>query len=196
MIASDTTQTRYTSTAIVLHWTIAILILFNLSLGFFMEGFTPPWKGVVIPLHISSGITVLVLTAGRLIWRLAHRPPPFPSDMKTWECKLAHLVHVVVYVLMFAVPITGWSIISAHPPRPGAGPVIWGLIRIPTIGPISNMGPTTQKAAHDSFVQAHSIGGWIFVALLLLHIVGALKHQIIDRHAELARMGIGRISAS
>jgi cytochrome b561 len=183
---------RYTRVAIVLHWSIALLILFNLCVGFFMEGFEPALRAIVVPLHISSGITVLTLTAIRLGWRLTHRPPALQSHMAAWERGLANAAHWTLYFLMFAMPVTGWAIISAHPPRPGAGPKIWGLIALPPIPPISQLAVSVQKSAHDSYVQVHSIGGWIFVALLALHVAGALKHQLYDRHAQLARMGVGR----
>jgi cytochrome b561 len=184
---------RYTSVAIGLHWTIALLILFNLGLGFFMEGFKPELRGVIVPLHISSGLTVLTLTAFRIAWRLTHPPPPFIDALKPWERTAAHTVHGLIYVLMVVMPITGWSIISAHQPRPGGGPKFWGLISVPPIPPIAHLEVNAQKAAHASFVNIHSVGAWIFVALLLLHVGAALKHQFHDRHAELERMGFGSV---
>lgn len=185
---------RYTTVAIALHWAIAALIIFNLAFGFFMEGFKPPLKGIVVPLHISSGITVLALTVVRIVWRLTHKPPPFSSDLTAWERTAAHAVHGFLYFMMVAMPLTGWSIISAHPPRPGAGPVIWGLFRVPPISAVANIDPSIQVKAHDNFVELHSIGGWIMLALLGLHVAAALKHQFYDRHAEFARMGIGSTS--
>jgi cytochrome b561 len=185
---------RYTTVAIVLHWAIAALIVFNLAFGFFMEGFEPALKGIVVPLHISSGITVLGLSVVRLVWRLLHRPPPFSPDLTAWERIAAHAVHGALYFIMIAMPLTGWAIISAHPPRPGAGPVIWGLLHIPPISAVSHIDPTVQPAVHDRFVEIHSIGGWLTLGLLTLHVAAALKHQFYDRHAEFARMGIGASS--
>jgi cytochrome b561 len=184
---------RYTMIAIVLHWAIAFLILFNLGVGYFMEGFKPELRGIIVPLHISSGITVLTLTVFRLGWRLSHRPPPFHAEMASWERGIAHAAHGMFYFLMIGMPLTGWAIISAHPPRPGAGIMIWGLLRLPPIPPVSHLDTVAQKAAHESFVQVHSIGGWIFAALLLLHIAAALKHQFYDGRVSLARMGVGRL---
>jgi cytochrome b561 len=183
---------RYTPVAIVLHWTIAAFILFNLSLGFFMEGFARPLKEIVVPLHISSGMTILALTLLRILWRLSHRPPPLHAGLLPWERAAAHGVHALLYVLMLAMTLTGWSIISAHAPNPHGGPKYFGLFHLPPIGPLSQLEATAQKAAHERFVQLHSIGAWIFLGLLALHVAGALKHQLVDRHAELARMGLGR----
>jgi cytochrome b561 len=182
---------RYTFVAIALHWTIALLILFNLSLGFFMEDFKQPLRGIVVPLHISSGLTVLILTVVRVAWRLTHSPPPFVDGLKRWEQTAAHAAHGLIYALMVLMPLTGWSLISAHPPRPGGGPKFWGLGTVPQIPPLAHMEVTAQKAAHATFLELHSIGAWIFVALLVLHVAAALKHQFHDRQPELQRMGLG-----
>ena len=92
---------------------------------------------------------------------------------------------------MVLMPLTGWSIISAHQPRPGGGPKFWALVGVPPIPPIAHLEVTAQKAAHASFVDLHSIGAWLFVGLLLLHVGAALKHQFHDRQPELERMGLG-----
>jgi cytochrome b561 len=222
----STASARYTTTAIALHWTIAALIIFNLSAGFFMEG--PPRHIAVILLHISSGITVLMLTVVRILWRLIHEPPPHPADMKPLERHAAHLVHFALYTAMVLMPLTGWGIISAHPPqgspgaayqaahRPapsnpspsgantprartaGAPAKLWFFLPLPVITPIADIGATPggvepQKVIHDRFVAWHSTGAYLTLALLILHIAGALKHQIIDKHRELARMGVGSV---
>ena len=183
---------RYTAVAIALHWAIALLILFNLGLGFFMEGFARPLRVTVVGLHISSGITVLALTVFRLVWRLMHRPPQFPANMALWERTTAHAAHRFIYFLMLAMPLSGWSIISARPPPPGLAR-LWSVFPLPMLHPISQWDPSVRKSAHAAFVEIHSIGGWIFVAVLALHVGAALKHQFHDRQAEFARMGIGRL---
>jgi cytochrome b561 len=183
---------RYSTVAIGMHWAIAVLIVLNLATGFVMEGLRPPVKAVVVPLHISCGITVLALSVLRIVWRLTHRPPPLLMGLAPWERAAAHAVHALLYVLMVLMPILGWSIISAHPPRPQGAAAIWGFMRLPAIAPISRLDDSAQKAAHAAFVDAHSIGGWILGALVIAHVAAALKHQWLDRHAELARMGIGR----
>ena len=182
---------RYTRGAIALHWSMTLRILFNLSLGFFMEGFKPQLCGVIVPLHVSSGLTVLILTMVRAARRLEDPPPFFASGIKPWERTSALSAHELLYLLMIFIPLTGWSIISAHQPRPGASPKLWGLVGVPPIPPIAHLQVAAQKAAHASFVEPHSIGAWILVALLFLHAGAALKHQFHDRQAELAPVGIG-----
>jgi cytochrome b561 len=186
---------RYTRGAISLHWATAALICFNLAVGFFMEGLRADWKAIVVPLHISSGMTIFGLTLVRIVWRLSHAAPPFAADMPHWQRISAHAAHGLIYLMMIAMPLTGWSIISAHPPRPGAGPKFFGLSPIPPLAPIAALEELPQKAAHAAFVELHSIGGWLFLALLLLHVSAALKHQFLDGHLELERMGLGRPDA-
>lgn len=231
---NDTTCNRYTSVAIILHWLIAALILFNFAVGYFMEGLPLPFRFTVVFLHISSGITVLALTVMRVIWRLTHEPPSYSARMKAWERHLAHAVHVFLYAAMVLMPLTGWAIISAHPPpgsagaaarpfeqRPSSPPTdkasaspnapvgppptmtlkVWGIVPLPMIEPVARIGETpggaeAQKVLHEEFVSWHGFGSYLLAALLLLHIAGALKHQLVDRESELARMGIGRRSSA
>ena len=185
---------RYTVVAIALHWAIAGLILFNLSIGFFMEDWPPPVRGPMVAAHQSSGLTVLALTVARVLWRLTHRPPALPQDMPGWEQAAAHAAHLALYAMMVILPISGWCIISAHIPHPGAGVWFWGLVHLPPISVVQHIDPdrAMMKLAHDRFVTAHGVLAFILIGLLVLHVAGALKHQLFDGHAELARMGLGR----
>jgi cytochrome b561 len=212
-----TSVTRYSAVAIGLHWAIALFIVFNLLTGFFLHDF----PRVTIVLHISSGITVLALTAFRVFWRFTHPRPAYPANYARWEVKAANAVHFLLYVLMISLPLSGWALISANPPtgsvpalqaaaaqvargeepRRTGGPPIWFLFKLPLIKPINEMGrqpedvPAQQKL-HDQFDTLHWLGGWTMLTLFLLHVAGALKHQFVDRHRELARMGIGKADAA
>lgn len=207
---------RYTRVAIALHWAIAALILYNLLSGL-GRGFLP--RGF-FQFHISSGLTILALTLFRIVWRLTHRPPPL-LPMKKWEGRLAHVVHGFLYAAMLFVPWTGWVMISASPPAgsPGAayaqaqqaqqaaaqgkpaptprGPVmLWGLVEVPKIAPVANLGRAEtgvaeQRAFHEQMEGVHEKVAWLLLFLLFLHIGGALKHQFLDGEPELARMGVG-----
>ena len=202
MVDEAAARLRYSKGAIILHWAIAILILYNLTSGLLHD--TLP--KAVFQFHISSGITILALTVIRIIWRLTHRPPPF-LPMAGWEKGLAHIVHFCLYLAMLAAPMTGWAMISAHVDKPkpaaeGAAPakprqtLIWGLIPLPKLKPIADIGkgpdgPAKLKEAHETFEGRHETIGLIFLGLLILHLAGALKHQFIDKRRELARMGVG-----
>jgi cytochrome b561 len=71
--------------------------------------------------HLSAGLTVLVLTVVRIVWRLMHEPPPYPDDMKRWERHAAHFAHFFLYAVMVLMPLTGWAVLSANPPAGSAG---------------------------------------------------------------------------
>jgi cytochrome b561 len=223
---------RYTNVAILLHWAIAAMILFNLATGLFSDSMP---RGIMA-IHISSGITILVLSLVRIAWRLTHKPPPYPSDMKQWERSLSHVVHFCLYAAMLLLPFSGWAMISASPPAGSAGaayaaqlqaakhqpampaaakalpdpnkpsppptqikrkqPMIWWVIPLPKIAPLEDMGRDpagvpAQREKHEQIETFHGLGGYVLLALLLLHIAGALKHQFVDKKRELARMGIG-----
>jgi len=121
---------RYTRVAIFLHWAIAILIILNLIVGFlnwdiahdFMQRPENRWLYVnVLIFHMSAGMTVLVLTAARVVWRLLHQPPAYPDTMKPWEKRLSHVAHFLLYAAMVLMPLTGWMILSANPPLGSEG---------------------------------------------------------------------------
>lgn len=200
---SSSPSARYSKVAVLLHWAIAALIIANLALGIVMEGLPREGRMRAVPVHVSIGFTVLALTVLRIIWRLFHRPPPL-LDMRTrWEAPLAGFVHVALYAFMLFMPLTGWALISANPPPHaqvtpsprGRPPVVWGLAQVPLIAPLQQMGATLegqprQEKIHDDFVTAHAVGGFTMIALLALHILGALKHEILDGQRELRRMSM------
>ena len=167
---------RYTGVAIAFHWIIGGLVIVNLILGLFHENLL---RGVpVIPAHKAIGITVLVLSIGRLLWRLTHRPPPFPLATPRWEKAVARGTHALFYVLMIVMPLSGWAMSSAGAsPRP----ISWfGLFPIPDL-PVS-------AAAGGSSHETHVVLGWLMAALVVLHVAAALRHHLILRDATLARM--------
>jgi cytochrome b561 len=181
------TDERYSSVAVVLHWAIAAFILFNLVTGHFMELLKGEPKHIWVSLHSSAGLTVLLLTLARIAWRLSHRPPPFSASLTVLERRAAEAVHALLYVLMIAMPLAGWAISSAST-RKGGGSEFWFLMLTPKIAFLKSL-PVPQKIVlHDQAVLAHATGGWILLALLVAHVIGALKHQFIDRHPQFARM--------
>ena len=105
---------RYSRGAIAFHWVIAALVLFNLWLGLFHDDLPREWK--VMPVHKSVGVTILVLSIGRLAWRLMHKPPHLPDLMPAWEKAAAKAVHWIFYALLFILPLTGW-VYSSDPEK-------------------------------------------------------------------------------
>lgn len=198
-VATGGDQQRYTRVAVLLHWTIAAFILFNLTLGPFMEGFPPRWRFPAVMAHVSSGVTVLLLTLARIAWRLAHRAPPLVGPAP-WEATTAKFVHVVLYFMMLFIPLSGWALISANPPpaRHSEAPraralLVWGVVEWPMIAPLQQIGATVegaprQKKIHDNLVVAHQASAFLLMGLLALHILAVVKHQWLDGQAELQRM--------
>ena len=104
---------RYSMVAIILHWTIAVLILTNVGIAWWADDVRGPDRVAALQPHKVIGITVLLLTFARLAWRLAMKPPRMPDTMAAWERGLARTVHVLFYVVMVALPLSGWAMVSA-----------------------------------------------------------------------------------
>lgn len=202
---------RYTRIAIWLHWLVAAGIFVNLFLGFTMDILFEGSRGAVIAVHASIGLSVLALAVLRILWRLAHRPPEFDEGLAGWERLLATYGHFFLYLGMVLVPLSGWAILSTNPPAdsPGAaaakslgveahpnhGIVVWGVVTVPVIAPINEIGRTpegvrAQSQLHHKIEDLHGSGSWVLIALIVLHLLGAAKHQLLDGSNILARMGL------
>ncbi len=179
---------RYTGTAIFLHWAIAALILGNIALALLWERFPDAAVRPAIDTHKSIGITVLGLVLMRILWRITHKPPPLPDRYPRWETALSTLVHAALYILMLAIPLAGWIMDSAWE-RAAENPMpFFYLFEWPRIAPIMALDPATKKQIHDLFGELHELSAFALLALVVLHVAGALKHQFIDREREIQRM--------
>ncbi|MDB5756384.1 MAG: cytochrome b [Massilia sp.] len=170
---------RYTHTAILFHWLIALLIIGSFTLGLVMTdipGITPT-KLKYYSWHKWAGVTILTLAALRVLWRLTHRAPAYPVSMKPWEKSTAHHLHTLLYVLMFAVPLSGYFYTLSA----GVPVVYFGLFQLPVlIQPNPELKPVL-KALHF----------WLNMGLATavgVHIAAALKHAVIDRDGVVKRM--------
>lgn len=178
----------YSSTAIVLHWVIAALILVNVVLGFGANYVPDEYVRQFVDLHKSVGITVLGLAILRILWRLMHKPPLLPTSYSPFEQLAAHSVHWMLYVLIFAIPVSGWLHDSAWKEAATHPVFLYGIIPWPRISWIQNIEPTTKERLHTILFNIHVYLNYALYLLLALHIVGALKHQFWDGEAELQRM--------
>jgi cytochrome b561 len=184
---------KYTRVAVLLHWLIALLILTNVVLGLsaalLPDGtFSDTGIRFVIDTHKSIGITVLGLAIVRVLWRLTHRPPPLPAEFPGWERAAAHAAHIALYVLIFAMPLTGWLHDSAWVAAASHPMYLYGLVPWQRIGFIMSLDPATKDQLHTQFGALHTACSYALYGVLALHIAGALKHQWIDRHSVLRRM--------
>lgn len=182
-------QQRYTTVAIVLHWLIAAAILALLGGGLWMtEAIKVPATQAtaftVYQWHKSLGLTVLVLSVLRLLWRLVNPPPALPQDMGRLIQLAARGTHAAFYVLMIGMPLIGWAMVSAS--VYGLPTIVFGLFEWPHIPMLANL---QDKALVEAALKAiHRTGGFLMIALLILHVVAALKHQFIDRDHVLGSM--------
>jgi len=169
---------RYTRTAIVLHWVAAILILGNVAFGLYMVGLPlSPAKLRYYSWHKWIGVSVLLLSAARLLWRLGHAAPSLPDDMPPWQKRAAHVSHYLLYALFFAVPLAGWLFSSAA----GFPVVFLGVVPLPDLVPKS-------RELADALKVVHRIAAWSLGALALVHAAAAVKHHVVDRDDVLVRM--------
>jgi cytochrome b561 len=169
----------YTRTAKWLHWLVAVLIVANLGLGLTMAGMPgiTPTKLRYFNWHKWVGVTVFGLVLLRTAWRLWHRPPALPDSMPRWERHAAAASHAALYVLMFALPLSGYFYSLA------AGfPVVYlGLFPLPVL-------IEPDPVLKEPLVALHHGLAWTMTALLLLHVGAALKHRFVDRDEVLQRM--------
>lgn len=176
---------RFTLPAIVLHWLIAILITAAFALGFTMvdiPGITPT-KLKYFSWHKWLGVTVLGLTCMRLLWRLTHPAPAYPASMSLWQQKAAHGLHALLYVLIFAVPVSGYFYSLAA----GVPVVYLGIWPMPVL-------IEADQQLKPVFKQVHYVLNTLLLACIAVHVLAALKHHFIDRDGVLKRMLPGRAS--
>jgi len=177
---------RYDRAAIVLHWTIALLILVQIGLGWYMNEILPdhsPAQAQIESLHISVGLTILLLVLVRIGVRLVQASPPLPEDLLPWERWLARFTHALFYLLMLALPLTGWAIVSM-----GHRPIhFWG-IGWPHLPGLGFLAAPANKDLRAEIKHIHVyILTWLVFANLFLHVAGALKAQL-GGHPVLWRM--------
>ena len=172
---------RYTRTAIALHWVIALAVIVQFTWGWWMQGIPkqpPGMRADAYNLHKSVGLTILTLMTVRLLWRWRH-PAPALLAMPKWQAWLAHTIHVLLYLVLFAHPLAGYlgSVYSGYPVK------LFGMT-LPAWG-------RNDPALKEFFSASHLVTSWVIAAAVALHVAGALKHALVDRDATMARMGLG-----
>jgi cytochrome b561 len=179
---------RFSRIAIVLHWAVALGILTNVALAVCVDYLPDDWVRPVIDTHKSIGITVLGLAVLRVLWRVSHQPPRLPDAFKNWERTAAHVAHVLLYVVMLGLPLSGWLHDSAWKDAATHPMTLFHLVPWPRVGYVMHLPPALKEHMHDVFGAVHTWFAYVLYALLALHIGGALKHDLIDRQSVLRRM--------
>ena len=168
----------YSTAAIVLHWLVALLLLVAFPLGVYMHELPlSPDKLKLYSYHKWLGITVLMLVAIRLSWRLTHTPP-LQADIASWQRRASAIVHGLMYLLMLAIPLSGWLMSSAK----GFQTVWFGVLPLPDL-----VGKNRELG--DLLAEVHEALNFTLLALVVLHVGAALQHHFIERRPFLQRMG-------
>ncbi|WP_306421724.1 cytochrome b [Methylobacterium trifolii] len=172
--------------AILLHWLSALCVLGLLGIGLLMvhADLAPLRRFQLYQWHKSVGITVLLLTGLRLVWRFGHAPPPHPDGMPARERRAASAAHLTLYGLLVGLPLAGWAVVSLSPFN--IPTVLYGLIPWPHL-PLSTR--IADPAAGEAVMKrVHAYGAWILGLLVLLHVAAALRHHWVLRDDVLRRM--------
>lgn len=160
-------NSKYTYTAIFLHWVIAIFILVMVGLGWYMEDLPKgPDRSWFFATHKSIGLTVFLLVSVRIVWRLSHRPPEWPDTMPPWRQYLARRAHLLFYVLMCLQPISGYLSSSFS----GYKTKYFGI-------PLPHWG-WKDEMLNELFSEVHEINSILLVSLIVAHVLGALSHAV------------------
>lgn len=179
-------QDRWGGLAMGLHWGMALLIFVLFVLGWVAVSLpVSPLKLKLFFWHKSLGLLVLLLLGLRILWRWVDPAPRPVAGLAVWERGLARVVHLLLYLLMVLMPLSGWLINSAanFPFKP------FGLFRLPDL-------VQPDKALQGDFQLLHLSGFWLLAGLLVLHIAAALRHHFVRRNTVLRRMLPGRLGAT
>jgi cytochrome b561 len=171
------------------HWVIALLIVTNVILGFWFANVMEhgdPARFEVVQLHKSIGLTVLVLSVLRLVWRLVNPVPPLPAGMSPALSAAARASHALLYFFMIAVPLAGWVMVSASPL--GNPTYYFGLFEWPHISFLADLPRATKVADKEMFEETHAILAYATLALVVGHVAAALYHQFSRHDDVLKRM--------
>jgi cytochrome b561 len=179
---------RYTRIAMLLHWLVAFLIALNVALIWSVNYLPDNLVRPAVDAHKSAGITILGLALLRVLWRVANPPPPLPASYPRWERISAHGVHIALLLLLLGLPLSGWTQDSAWKNAASFPMQLFYLFPWPRIGFIMSLEPQTKEIVYGLAGRTHVVLSYALYALFLLHVGGALKHQLIDRTAELQRM--------
>ena len=168
---------QYGITAKVFHWLIVALLVVQYLIGWLMpdlhRGMQP---GVPMTLHLSFGLSILILIVLRLVWRLTHRVAP-ESSLPIWQRLSSELVHWLLYILVLATTVTGWLFASFR----GWSVSFFYLFPFPMLA-------SDNAAAGRAIDGLHQAAEWTLLVFIGLHVLAALAHLFIYRDRIMQRM--------
>jgi len=177
-MAVRNTEHRWGALAQLFHWLIVVLVIVQVTLASLADDLPPSARKVaLLARHKSVGITILMLVILRLLWRSLNLTPLLPDTLKPYERFLARFTHAALYVLLFAMPLSGWMMSSAR-----GFPVSWfGFFTLPDLVP-------KDKSLYATLLTTHETLAWVLGAVVTLHVAAALKHHFMLRDNVLRRM--------
>ena len=177
MTVRNTTQ-RWGVLSQLFHWLIVVLVVLQVTLATLADDLPPSAKKLaLLARHKSVGITILMLVILRLLWRSLNPTPHLPATLKPYERVLAHSNHVLLYLLLFAMPLSGWMMSSAR-----GFPVSWfGFFTLPDLVP-------KNKSLYEALLTTHQTLAWVLAVVVTLHVAAAFKHHFWLRDDVLRRM--------
>ncbi|MBE9502974.1 MAG: cytochrome b [Proteobacteria bacterium] len=163
----------------VLHWIVALLIIALIGLGYYMVGlsFYHPWYHDSLTIHKSLGMMALFWGSLKVLWTIYSNPPGLVANLPLWEVLAARTVHIIFYCMMVAIPSMGYFISTSA----GAGISIFNLFDVPAIIEVN-------KEMRDLFINLHCYFAYGTGGLIVLHVMAALKHHLVDKDDTLIRM--------
>jgi cytochrome b561 len=182
----DHSTRRYTRVAIILHWVMALGIAALAAMGLAMTHLKlgPMQTFQLYQLHKSIGITVLLAAFLRLAWRLSHRSPALPETMPAFEKAAAAGGHLMLYALMFALPLTGWALVSVSVLN--IPTVLYGILPWPDLPLLPSL--DDKAPVEDLLKLVHAYGAYALIALVAVHTAAALRPHFIIRDDVLRRI--------
>jgi len=173
--------TRFTLLSRVLHWVMAVMVLTMLFIGIGMVSSVADYHWL-ISVHRPLGMSILVLVAIRLVNRLVSRPPPLPTEMPGWQRAAGEGSHILLYFLLFALPLVGWGMLSA-----GDYPIqLYGAVHLPHILPHS-------APLYSVLRRTHTVLAFVLFATFIAHFSAALMHAFIFRDGVFQSMALWRV---
>jgi cytochrome b561 len=173
------TEARWGSVSIGLHWTIAgLVLLVQVPAGITMEAVgRGALQNALYNVHKTTGVTILILAVIRLAWRWSNPVPALPADLPAWQARTARITHGLLYVLLFAMPLSGflYTALSGFPVP------YFGLVDLARLVP-------ENKPAGEVFKAIHLSLQWALYLVAALHVAGALQHHFVRRDGVLQRM--------
>lgn len=174
---------RYTTGAILLHWTIALLVALQLIGGYAMARLLDDGSRLqflTFQLHKSIGITVLVLTLARILWRAFNPPPAYPPSLAGWQRRLARALHLTFYALLLLIPLAGWLVVTLSPVEIETVLFFSERLPWPDLPGFAFLSDAARTALATTMTDVHAVLAYGALALIALHVAAALRHHRAD----------------